>query len=185
MYKIWIYDHYFLFLRFSLNPSEVGSKMEGVPIKDTMLSDMCPDIESAFCFPHKYRTINGECNNVKNPTWGITGAAYLRILQPMYQDGKQHNMQSHILRGGMLRENGGGKGSHHRFRRQCRFAAVQTIERFLLFEDLHCLICSSLGTAHRHTQLWLIDRKFLCDPRPNIYVQFYPLFEMSGTVIAG
>ena len=61
--------------------------MEGVPIEDTMLSDMCPDIESAFCFPHKYRTINGECNNVKNPTWGITGAAYLRILQPTYQDG--------------------------------------------------------------------------------------------------
>ena len=62
--------------------------MEGVPIKETMLSDMCPDIESAFCFPHKYRTINGECNNVKNPTWGITGAAYLRILEPTYQDGE-------------------------------------------------------------------------------------------------
>ena len=74
--------------RFSLGPSEVGSTMEGVPIKETMLSDMCPDIESAFCFPHKYRTINGECNNVKNPTWGITGAAYLRILEPTYQDGK-------------------------------------------------------------------------------------------------
>ena len=49
---------------------------------------MCPDIESAFCFPHKYRTINGECNNVKNPTWGITGAAYLRILEPTYEDGE-------------------------------------------------------------------------------------------------
>ena len=74
--------------RFALNPSEVGSKMEAVPIKETMLSEICPDIESAFCFPHKYRTINGECNNVKNPTWGITGAAYLRILEPTYQDGK-------------------------------------------------------------------------------------------------
>ena len=80
-----------------MNPSEVGSKMEGVPIKDTMLSDMCPDIESAFCFPHKYRTINGECNNVKNPTWGITGAAYLRILQPMYQDGESLNRKNGIL----------------------------------------------------------------------------------------
>lgn len=68
--------------------------MEGVRIEETMLSDMCPDIESAFCFPHKYRTINGECNNVKNPTWGITGAAYLRILQPTYQDGE---MQSWLL----------------------------------------------------------------------------------------
>ena len=84
-----------LCFRFSLNPSEVGSKMEGVPIQDTMLSAMCPDIESAFCFPHKYRTINGECNNVKNPTWGITGAAYLRILQPMYQDG-EYNTQKNL-----------------------------------------------------------------------------------------
>ena len=80
--------HNISLLRFALNPSEVGSKMEGVPIKETMLSDMCPDIESAFCFPHKYRTINGECNNVKNPTWGITGAAYLRILEPTYEDGE-------------------------------------------------------------------------------------------------
>ena len=39
-------------------------------------------------FLFQYRTINAECNNVKNPTWGITGAAYLRILQPMYEDGK-------------------------------------------------------------------------------------------------
>ena len=72
--------------------------MEGVPIEDTMLSDMCPDIESAFCFPHKYRTINGECNNVKNPTWGITGAAYLRILQPTYQDGRstRHPVDLHV-----------------------------------------------------------------------------------------
>ena len=72
--------------------------MEGVPIEDTMLSDMCPDIESAFCFPHKYRTINGECNNVKNPTWGITGAAYLRILQPTYQDGRstRHPVNVHF-----------------------------------------------------------------------------------------
>ncbi len=25
---------------------------------------------------------------MKNPTWGITGATYLRVLQPMYEDGK-------------------------------------------------------------------------------------------------
>ena len=70
--------------------------MEGVPIQETMLSDMCPDIESAFCFPHKYRTINGECNNVKNPTWGITGAAYLRILEPTYQDGKRERERATV-----------------------------------------------------------------------------------------
>jgi peroxidase len=52
-----------------------------------MLSEMCPDVEAAFCFPQKYRTSNGECNNVKNPMWGVTGAAYLRIMEPQYEDG--------------------------------------------------------------------------------------------------
>ena len=40
---------------------------------------MCPDAEAAFCFPQKYRTANRECNNVKKPMWGVTGAAYLRL----------------------------------------------------------------------------------------------------------
>ena len=72
---------------FSLSRAEVTAKVEGVPIKDTMLSEICPDIEAAFCFPQKYRTPNGECNNVKNPMWGVTGAAYLRIMAPQYEDG--------------------------------------------------------------------------------------------------
>ena len=42
--------------RFGVPPWEVVTRMEGLPIKDTMLSDMCPDVESAFCFPHKVHT---------------------------------------------------------------------------------------------------------------------------------
>lgn len=72
---------------FSLSRGEVGSKVQEVPIKDTMLQEICPDIEAAFCFPQKYRTPNGECNNVKNPMWGVTGAAYLRLVAPQYEDG--------------------------------------------------------------------------------------------------
>ena len=45
------------------------------------------DVEAAFCFPQKYRTPNGECNNVKYPMFGVTGAAYLRIKEPEYEDG--------------------------------------------------------------------------------------------------
>lgn len=52
-----------------------------------MLSEICPDVEAAFCFPQKYRTPNGECNNVKYPMWGVTGAAYLRAMPPTYDDG--------------------------------------------------------------------------------------------------
>ena len=72
---------------YSLSRGEVTSHMEGVPIKDTMLSEMCPDVEASFCFPQKYRTPNGECNNVKHPMWGVTGAAYLRYQEPQYEDG--------------------------------------------------------------------------------------------------
>ncbi len=64
--------------------------METVPIHDTMLSEICPDVEAAFCFPQKYRTPNGECNNVKNPMWGVTGAAYLRLAPAQYEDGVGH-----------------------------------------------------------------------------------------------
>lgn len=72
---------------FSMGRTEVTARLETVPIEDTMLSEMCPDAEAAFCFPQKYRTPNGECNNVKNPMWGVTGAAYLRLKEPEYEDG--------------------------------------------------------------------------------------------------
>ena len=78
----------------------MSSRVETVPIHDTMLSEMCPDVAAStsasassasatasFCFPHKYRTANGECNNVKQPMWGVTGAAYLRLAPAQYDDG--------------------------------------------------------------------------------------------------
>ena len=73
--------------RYSIRRGEVTSRVEVVPIKDTMLSEMCPDVEASFCFPQKYRNPNGECNNVKHPMWGVTGAAYLRLQEPQYEDG--------------------------------------------------------------------------------------------------
>ena len=73
--------------RYSIRRGEVTSRVEVVPIKDTMLSEMCPDVEASFCFPQKYRNPNGECNNVKHPMWGVTGAAYLRLHEPQYEDG--------------------------------------------------------------------------------------------------
>ena len=76
-----------LFFSFSIGRKDLHVRLEGVPIKNTMLSEMCPDAEAAFCFPQKYRTANGECNNVKKPMWGVTGAAYLRLKEPEYDDG--------------------------------------------------------------------------------------------------
>ncbi|XP_072286095.1 myeloperoxidase-like [Pyxicephalus adspersus] len=39
------------------------------------------------CRPSLYRTINGECNNRKNPILGASNTGYKRILPPEYEDG--------------------------------------------------------------------------------------------------
>lgn len=42
----------------------------------------CSDI----CFNQKYRTIDGTCNNLANPTWGASLTGFRRILNPIYED---------------------------------------------------------------------------------------------------
>ncbi|XP_071090260.1 salivary peroxidase/catechol oxidase-like [Haliotis cracherodii] len=34
-----------------------------------------------------YRTLDGSCNNLKNPQWGTAGAPFSRVLPPVYADG--------------------------------------------------------------------------------------------------
>ena len=36
-----------------------------------------------------YRTADGSCNNLRNPTWGSAFMAFLRFLPPDYSDGVQ------------------------------------------------------------------------------------------------
>ncbi|KAL2716374.1 peroxidasin [Vespula squamosa] len=40
-----------------------------------------------ICFHHKYRSIDGSCNNFKHPTWGSSYTGFRRILQPIYENG--------------------------------------------------------------------------------------------------
>ncbi|ESO94460.1 hypothetical protein LOTGIDRAFT_161152 [Lottia gigantea] len=40
-----------------------------------------------ICFHRKYRTLNGICNNFKNPTWGASNQAFTRLLPPIYENG--------------------------------------------------------------------------------------------------
>jgi len=35
-----------------------------------------------------YRTINGECNNLRNPLWGSSDTPYIRLLEAAYNDGE-------------------------------------------------------------------------------------------------
>lgn len=41
---------------------------------------------SDMCFNKKYRTIDGTCNNLANPTWGSSLTGFRRLLPPIYED---------------------------------------------------------------------------------------------------
>lgn len=54
---------------------------------NTDFADVC--FMSKFCMPSgKYRTINGECNNLMFSNWGKNGNAFTRVRPPRYSDGK-------------------------------------------------------------------------------------------------
>ncbi|GBM19243.1 Chorion peroxidase [Araneus ventricosus] len=49
--------------------------------------NQCQSRQTILCDPfYPYRTINGSCNNLEHPTWGIAKGCYLRF-QPAFYDG--------------------------------------------------------------------------------------------------
>ncbi|XP_017777040.1 PREDICTED: peroxidasin [Nicrophorus vespilloides] len=40
-----------------------------------------------MCYHSKYRSIDGTCNNLQNPTWGASLTGFRRILKPIYENG--------------------------------------------------------------------------------------------------
>lgn len=47
-----------------------------------------PPLHTTVCqASERYRTLDGMCNNLKNPLWGVTGAPLVRLLPPDYGDG--------------------------------------------------------------------------------------------------
>uniref|UniRef100_A0A0C9QVC3 Pxd_0 protein n=1 Tax=Fopius arisanus TaxID=64838 RepID=A0A0C9QVC3_9HYME len=47
----------------------------------------CGGESSKLCRRTSYRTIDGSCNNLDNPTWGMAQTRYARLLPPIYSDG--------------------------------------------------------------------------------------------------
>ncbi|XP_070212192.1 salivary peroxidase/catechol oxidase-like isoform X2 [Littorina saxatilis] len=41
----------------------------------------------------RYRSVDGTCNNLNNPSWGSNGQNFLRLLDPVYDDGAQSPRQ--------------------------------------------------------------------------------------------
>lgn len=71
---------------FNLTREQGTFALPSFSILDTVLGDTCP--RTSFCQPHKYRSTDGSCNNVKHELWGRASTALQRILPPKYGDGK-------------------------------------------------------------------------------------------------
>ncbi|KAL0125820.1 hypothetical protein PUN28_004702 [Cardiocondyla obscurior] len=47
----------------------------------------CGDTFSQACQHSRYRSFDGSCNNLRNPTWGLANTRYGRLVLPRYSDG--------------------------------------------------------------------------------------------------
>uniref|UniRef100_A0A0A9Z8J0 Chorion peroxidase n=1 Tax=Lygus hesperus TaxID=30085 RepID=A0A0A9Z8J0_LYGHE len=70
---------------FNLTPDQGTFALPRFSLLNTILADSCP--RRGQCFPSKYRSYDGSCNNLRNPEWGAVGTALQRILPPKYADG--------------------------------------------------------------------------------------------------
>ncbi|XP_076644739.1 peroxidase isoform X2 [Halictus rubicundus] len=75
--------------RFGLEKDDCARFISTLSLHGTQLSTACPSSQVDCNSEEKYRSIDGSCNNVENPTWGSAMTAYNRILFPQYFDGIQ------------------------------------------------------------------------------------------------
>lgn len=76
--------------RFGLSSDDCARYITTLKLEGTPLGDTCMASHVANCnLRAKYRSIDGSCNNIDNPSWGKAMTAYTRILFPQYFDGIQ------------------------------------------------------------------------------------------------
>ncbi|XP_011136255.1 peroxidase isoform X3 [Harpegnathos saltator] len=76
--------------RFGLDKNECARYISTLRLQGTQLGAACSAVHSASCDENfKYRSIDGSCNNVENPSWGSAMTAYTRVLFSQYFDGIQ------------------------------------------------------------------------------------------------
>lgn len=75
--------------RFGLEKDDCVRFISTLSLHGTPLSSACSSTQVDCDSEAKYRSIDGSCNNIENPTWGSAMTAYNRILFPQYFDGIQ------------------------------------------------------------------------------------------------
>lgn len=70
-----------------MNNFSNSSETHFQPVSEQDIADRCINVPN--CDPNaKYRSINGSCNNLKFPMWGMAGTALVRLVSAVYEDGK-------------------------------------------------------------------------------------------------
>lgn len=74
--------------RHKLNLDQIVFGVTNMDIKGSFLWRTCPKpVNPKSCFPGKYRSYSGHCNNVEHPDWGTSNMPYKRSLAARYADG--------------------------------------------------------------------------------------------------
>lgn len=68
---------------------DLQTNTENQELFSSVVADLCPSTVtcSSEVKSSPYRTLDGSCNNVNNPDWGMSGRPQLRLLPPDYDDG--------------------------------------------------------------------------------------------------
>ncbi|XP_066590140.1 peroxidase-like isoform X2 [Prorops nasuta] len=75
---------------FGVDKSNCARYVSTLEMRGTNLGSKCAVANAVKCdAKQKYRSIDGSCNNIRNPSWGRAMTAYTRILFPHYFDGIQ------------------------------------------------------------------------------------------------
>lgn len=75
--------------RFGLDKNDCARYISTLSLRNTQLGESCAAAHSVDCDEtSKYRSIDGTCNNIENPSWGSAMTAYTRVLFSQYFDGK-------------------------------------------------------------------------------------------------
>ncbi|KAK4036631.1 chorion peroxidase [Daphnia magna] len=71
--------------RLRLSPEQAGLGLQAIDTRLGLLEDTCPLLPA--CLPIKYRSFDGTCNNLRQPSWGSALSALERLAPPEYDDG--------------------------------------------------------------------------------------------------
>lgn len=74
--------------RFNLPIDAVHSGLPLIDTKHTAIAQFCPaKYLRQQCKVQRYREVDGMCNNLENPHWGATMAAFRHLIPPSFRDG--------------------------------------------------------------------------------------------------